>query len=501
MREVPQTMEINTHLPMAHEYEGSQFYVRDCYHSYYKLLISTMETKKYITLTGTPGIGKSVFYIFFFHKFRAENPSRTIVTASFNDSRDLSELRIHGPERPNQSEGKIPIIPGALYLFDGPPNQNPKGQMVCFTIPHEKWVKVMDSKFISNHLVLYSPLWSLEELKTANDWLSLGIDPQELERRFKFFGGVARICLSSEQRNVDKMECSLKMDCMKTRTLFDVAEILKDVSPESVNHRLIHLVPLSDPTFSTMTFASKLIFQLISESIHDTAAGHREALLNSIRAVPHHEALLGNIFEIDCHVLLRRERSFHVKPLGGGPHSLPSQIKVSSDEEYVRVDAPNYPGIDSYYFDESRKRLLLFQITLAFDHPINVKGIRKLFDKLRIIDCLDSIQIGLIFVVARGMENFGEQNYTGDSCRLTPDADIRLLEGLNADQKTLIKKYKIRSIQQLVGHPELVEVKKLSEIQMEEERAIQNRICEIPQYLLVTKLDYKFQSEKFVQIC
>ena len=73
-----------------------QFYVRDCYKTYYDYISEILLTKEecsnikgiflaydggtpkgfmkvqYISVTGTPGIGKSIFYIYFFERFRKD---------------------------------------------------------------------------------------------------------------------------------------------------------------------------------------------------------------------------------------------------------------------------------------------------------------------------------------------------------------------------------------------------------------------------------------------
>jgi hypothetical protein len=53
-------------LPFRHEYGGGDdYYVRECYEEYYPVIeqfVLTGEEKKGLTVTGTPGIGKSVFY-------------------------------------------------------------------------------------------------------------------------------------------------------------------------------------------------------------------------------------------------------------------------------------------------------------------------------------------------------------------------------------------------------------------------------------------------------
>ena len=49
-------------LPMSDQFMEEEFYVRDCYRQFYEYISESLASGFYqISLTGTPGIGKSVF--------------------------------------------------------------------------------------------------------------------------------------------------------------------------------------------------------------------------------------------------------------------------------------------------------------------------------------------------------------------------------------------------------------------------------------------------------
>jgi hypothetical protein len=71
-------------LPQCHECVLPKVYIRDCYPEYFDYLIELMNAgKRYIAVTGTAGIGKSVFYLYFFGKFKTANINRQIIMASY----------------------------------------------------------------------------------------------------------------------------------------------------------------------------------------------------------------------------------------------------------------------------------------------------------------------------------------------------------------------------------------------------------------------------------
>ena len=73
--------------------DANSYFVRDCYKEYYENVVSLLEAQDlwYISVTRTPGIGKSMFYVYFFHRFTKENPNSKIVTASFSKERKLEK--------------------------------------------------------------------------------------------------------------------------------------------------------------------------------------------------------------------------------------------------------------------------------------------------------------------------------------------------------------------------------------------------------------------------
>ena len=185
-------------LPMPYEFLESTFYVRDCYPKYYDLVKDLLANPRtdYISLTGTPGIGKSIFYVYFFQRYRKANPNVTIVTASFSKNRKLKKCLVFAPDaREGVKYKDIPDIENSLHLYDGPPEIKPaRNKMGCFTSPNYEWLDEMLK--VPNHISLYLPKWTLEELWEAKELLELELHYDTIEERYLFFGGSARYCLT-----------------------------------------------------------------------------------------------------------------------------------------------------------------------------------------------------------------------------------------------------------------------------------------------------------------
>ncbi|KAG7375626.1 hypothetical protein PHYPSEUDO_000411 [Phytophthora pseudosyringae] len=89
------TLDFPEGLPVEYEYMQPQFYVRKCYPQYYKRITDLLKDGETVgvTVTGTPGIGKSVFFGYFLKRYSFENPLVTIITASFTKTGNMSTMR------------------------------------------------------------------------------------------------------------------------------------------------------------------------------------------------------------------------------------------------------------------------------------------------------------------------------------------------------------------------------------------------------------------------
>ena len=276
-------------LPMSYEFLESNFYVRGCYSEYYnhimKLLLNPR--MKYVSLTGTPGIGKSIFYLYFFQRYRRENPNATIVTASFGKDRELLKCLLFEPgmvEGVKQKE--IPDIKDSLHLYDGPPKiQPPDNKMVCFTSPNYSWLDGMEKA--ANHIPLYLPVWTLQELWEANELLELGIDYGTIEGRFLFFGGSARYCLTLDDLFHNRGVDILRSKSKSIATFDAIKECLDEKAEKSdISHRIFHYVPLysgSIPCIFQFVFCSVSIARIVDESILDKSESKRNELVHWLK--------------------------------------------------------------------------------------------------------------------------------------------------------------------------------------------------------------------------
>ena len=160
-------------VPQTHDdYELEKAYLRECYPDYYERILARLYKKPLVTVTGTPGIGKSMFYLYFFQRYRQENPDKKVVTVSFDEKQSVMNCRVWNSLNEMQQghaafvdNGKIvPTKLEYMHLYDGPPNHWPerpsdenrgKVGMVAFSSPNKNWLKV--SAKMKTHSLVYMP--------------------------------------------------------------------------------------------------------------------------------------------------------------------------------------------------------------------------------------------------------------------------------------------------------------------------------------------------------
>ncbi|OWY93565.1 hypothetical protein PHMEG_00036991, partial [Phytophthora megakarya] len=267
MKKKPKTMAFPIELPMETPHKNPTFYVRDCYAQYYDKVLGLLDTPiegsrtGSVTITGTSGIGKSVFFAYFFNRYQVDNKEATIITASFDNVSELEEVVVW---KGGKTVASIDYDPAAMrkliletqmreerqvkreewvgmkmprnkliFLYDGPPNNCPEDtQMVCFSSPNATWLNKIKKN--EDAETVFMPPWTLAELKVAATELKLtllnemtvaqkrklGFEPDAeptfvelIERRFEIFGGVARECLSVVPsfvcRRQDNIDCTI----------------------------------------------------------------------------------------------------------------------------------------------------------------------------------------------------------------------------------------------------------------------------------------------------
>lgn len=411
-------------VPQTYQYLRENIFVRECYLTYYTRLLKQIKEKPYITVTGTPGIGKSVFYLYFFQRYREEFSDQQVITAAFNNQQELMEcLRWNSLDEIAKGKTefeileKIPHREKCLHLYDGPPANQPREKMIAFTSPHRDWLK--HAAKIEAHLRIYMPNWTDVELKMASDVLDLGLDENTVKRRMALFGGTARYVLTNDMDFVNIGREELESGLSAIESISDVKACFeKRLDLAKVVHRLLHYkVDENDWKLAELKPASKVVATMIHEQLNRKLDDDRQTLIRWLDGAGKASTFAGWVFENYVHEKLLAGGDFPMKLLGEsseapspilsmpttGGHYKRFKVEVPLNEAlvgaYQMPEASNLQSVDSYIRIGSI--VWLFQITRSVEHDVDLEGIISI---LKYVNCYDDVKKNsnlarLVFVV------------------------------------------------------------------------------------------------------
>jgi hypothetical protein len=363
-------------------------YIRECYTQIASTMLTESESKlrqKFI-ITGTPGIGKSIFL--FYLVFRLVRERKRV-------------LLIYNPDKvyfdpQGQGVSKIVSLPDSddlefwndslWCLFDARGvtssdlHQIPydRCRFVLSTSPKRDLVN--DFKKSMNPRIFYMPIWTEDELEAIESSSNVVADWRE---RFKHMGGVPRYIFDSDEdvhRMLDQAcaQCSLD-DCIK---MVGFDSVISDHC-KSVIHRLVHITSTAPFTVSSVEFASKTVARAVFRSKRkESLSQMRSWMESSCRVGGSINGFMGGIFEQYAIEMLERGGEFHCRKLVSkrqikNPPEFKLAITASSKVIVDKVESgqqrnvlhvpttSNYAAIDAWI-----PGVGAFQMTVSDMHPI-----------------------------------------------------------------------------------------------------------------------------------
>ena len=294
-----------------------RLYIRESY----EIIASTIKPglNKSI-ITGTPGIGKSLFLIyllwslvkagkrvlFFYHPdtiyydgqggvFDLENvPSKRDRAFWMDDLWCLFDAKY-------KKEEHLIALPCEHCTFVL--SMSPKRQMIN------------DFKKPPEPDVFYMPLWSETELKTIAPFFPAAINWRD---RFVILGGIPRYVLEATRREPTELlhaacqRCSLN-ECINS---IGTGSTIEDTS--KVVHFLVHITSAPPFTESSVCYASQTALDIIVHNNWDQAKRKMRGLLASCERNPLSAALCGYIFEPYAIEMLEKGGTFDCRKLVHG---------------------------------------------------------------------------------------------------------------------------------------------------------------------------------------
>jgi hypothetical protein len=411
-----------------------------------------VDRKQSVLITGTPGIGKSIFYIYVLEMMKVHLKDTVLVLASFSKKSQLKSCVILTPgQDPIELEkGKsIPKIQSAMYLYDGIPDVVEEGRVktVIFASPNHEFLKEHSKN--STMKKRFMPLWTESEILEAVELLKLKLDYefiQTLMLRFggsERFGGSVRYILTEDEdfriegiQNLDKAIASIE-SFEDLKKCIDLKMDDKDTI-----HKIFYFVPNTErPNLFEMRLGSIYIALAVEANLKKADEQERLKLFRWLQSHGQSRSTAGWLFENHCHGILSSGINAVARSLTVGANNLQLEmipgyhriVELESIEEmfrnmYSEPDIPILPAVDGYFIDTVKRMIYLFQMTVSRDRSIGFENLIYIMKKFELNKF--GFSLALIFVVPSSIANdFPEQKITGadsfDDLQNLPVEDIR----------------------------------------------------------------------------
>ena len=409
---------------IPHHDTNNQLYIRQAYIDIYEMYI---EKNDFILVSGTPGVGKTIFSFYVLYRLLKAVPDASVLYASAKGNYAVYLEGDNVVVADNQEQFRECAT---YYMFDcgdGSKMQIDIGatsasrKTIVFSSPNKKHYKEYEKSFIYScerkGVIVYMPTWSLMELQFCRRHLFSCITSEGLERRYNLWGGVPRAIFNISESNGERLLRGL----IVTNSLKDITRLATSIHAsqfDSVSHRILHLhveqdkdrVNYEDPV---VIFASKWVAQQVYDQAEcESVLSLTNVMSNAAKHTPL-QGLCGQIFESFCHTQLSSGRTFTVKSLTSET-TIPKVWKCSkrdtfrdlmeaelSENIYYVPENPNFESVDAVVPPDTA-----VQITVSLKHPVKMHGLQY------VKDALGCQELKLYFAVPENIyESFQKQPY------------------------------------------------------------------------------------------
>ncbi|KAK5797017.1 hypothetical protein F5H01DRAFT_373560 [Linnemannia elongata] len=440
----------------------SDLYVREAYKDLYDIIVDKFENnrpctgnevEKHIIVTGTSGIGKSAFLVYFAIRLLAEsdNDNPPIIVFHTKQSAECYVFGGRSTVRSGNIEAFKPFLslPDTWYFVDSSPDPIlGRAKTVISASPKTLFSEARQFKDVEKEVTwrYYMAPWHLEELQKC--WASVTsfevVPLEAVEELYSKIGGVPRYVLrwpmkvlklspddldSAKVTACERLEQALKtvQDPVTLMQYFSQAKESLDFSS-----RLIHRWPTNDHRNFRLEWASTYVAEKVAALLSQDA---QKIVLERLISEPNGSAS-GIMFEA---YVLRAFRegghTFEIRDLLTGDLAsldIPWNPEVTHFDKITPVPAGtlcipkicNYPCVDLLLAPRD-----LFQITVSKSHPVKGPPLSKLISSLLQARWISPLgELRLIFVVPSHVyTDFEKQDYLTSEGKVyrTVPADIQ----------------------------------------------------------------------------
>ncbi len=394
----------------------SKVYVRKHYEGIYNQMLK-LSPKYRVIIRGTPGIGKSMFAVYLMYCHRDKgcivyHPRNKDTLYVYN-----SGLTVYKCSKGSlwldhwlRISTTLYIVDGAVPAYDSAVHCN----CVMITSPNNK-LENEYNKAAATPLIM--PPWTLDELKDCCSLVYPNVELALVSELYDKWGGVPRYVLEFANNKIKQRDLKSALVQINVNALRDC--VGQTAAPDTISHRLIHIMPSADYLTPTLVFASTYVAEQIVIRLIEHDKARMIEWINSSSGQTSVAALRGTMFERIGHTLLASGGTFDYRELNDNnsndtvslalasaeikQFNQVSEINMSQHVHYYQPKYSNFSVVDSIKAPNN-----LFQFTVSQKHSIKATQLKELLTQLKMLDT----QINLYFVVPPDVyDKFPRQKY------------------------------------------------------------------------------------------
>jgi hypothetical protein len=367
-------------------------YVRKSYEAVFAMIYNNHspedpEKRRHrMTISGSPGIGKSVFLFYILWRLANDTTTKTVILHRESDGGRIYVFQNDGCWRAHEIHEVHDLLrdPTTWYLLDSFDSRPREVEATTIWATYLGIHFKMYFRYIETVHPYYLPVWSLEELNRVASLYSK--DLQLVKERYHLIGGIPRFVL--ERNNDLKKGIGRALSSLSVGRMFNFASDA-EYNQNRISHFIIHC--LADSTYSkySLIFSSQYVAGLVLKELLESQDDELKRWLCSEESLGHHRTLQANLFEQCAHRLLAAGGKFVGRSLDDGTRlelNVPRRrvkmfddISECSDPSAYYVSRYwNYHCIDSVMLNEG-----YFRMMMAEEHDIPGGEMMKLIKELR----------------------------------------------------------------------------------------------------------------------
>ncbi|KAI8587921.1 hypothetical protein BDZ88DRAFT_214955 [Geranomyces variabilis] len=306
----------------GYENGHKQLFVRKAYNDLWRLISCRCRLDQQYPrclVSGTPGIGKSVFLYFLAYQIRQNEPNAVVILQT--DPKTC--VRVEGrrvEEGSTQSFKKDLRKVNTWYLVDNcRPAENMSARTVMVSSPNHE----ISRRFLKDGAHRFWPVWSEAEVRTAagqpGRLMASDITLETALERFSQWGGSARFVFEDRPEHDDP--ANLNEIIGRSADLRKVVDCLYESGKgREVSDMLVHMIVGTDGDHAYRNyhyrFASDYICQRVASTLASRSHEAVESFIKAAEGIPAVATLRGHLFEGYAHLRLQEGKENHHPGLG-----------------------------------------------------------------------------------------------------------------------------------------------------------------------------------------